>query len=81
MLTNVMPKKQTHEVEFSRYNFSSFNFIMKTILLAIILTVPQIIILLVILELQIVTPINMIGWVIFALIWTFYVLLKLSKIY
>jgi len=81
MLTNVMPKKQIYEVEFSRHHFSSFNFIIKTIFFAIILTAPQIIILLVILELQIVTPINMISWVIFALIWTFYVLLKLSKFY
>ncbi len=59
--------------------FTFLDFFMKSTLLAMTLTFPPIISLIVIWEFGATTPAIMIGWVMFALFWTFYSLLKLSQ--
>jgi len=72
-------QKQIQIEQLDTSNLSSLNFILKSIYLTIFLTLPPISTLVVIWELQLITPVIMISWVMFALFWTFYVLLSLSK--
>lgn len=69
-------KQNTHK---RKSVFSPINFIMKSSQMALILTFPPILALIIIWEIGLITPSIMICWVMFALFWTFYIILKVPE--
>ena len=59
-------------------SFSAVDFIAKSAFLSIMMTFVPVIILIVICDLSFATTGIMVSWIMFALFWTFYVVLKLS---
>lgn len=63
----------------SGQSFTFLDFVAKSTLLSIVLTLLPITVLIALWELKLTTPAILFGWAMFALFWTFYVLLKISQ--
>lgn len=63
----------------SKSLFSPINFMLKSILFTLVLTLPPIITLLVIWGINLISPLIMVSWVIFTLFWTFFIILKVPE--
>ncbi len=60
-------------------SFTVIDFLAKSTIVSILLTLLPVSVLIALWELNLTTPIILFGWAMFALLWTFYVLLKISK--